>query len=180
MAPAVAAAAAPAAAAGSSSLLKAALANIGYNVAGDVGGQLLKRISSGIGGLGEAPPAVAQGGKYLVGPSELANLERVYGKENLNRAILQLVTLGMVDLPQIDIPERIEQDVNRQRAMAQELGERERAVAEINASAQIIPALAQMAGTQATATGGAAQEFLRSYLARPDFQQSLSTIGTGK
>ena len=177
MAPAVAAATAPAA---GSSLLKAALANIGYNVAGDVGGQLLKRISSGIGGLGEAPPAVAQGGKYLVGPSELANLERVYGKENLNRAILQLVTLGMVDLPQIDIPERIEQDVNRQRAMAQELGERERAVAEINASAQIIPALAQMAGTQATATGGAAQEFLRSYLARPDFQQSLSTIGTGK
>jgi len=64
--------------------------------------------------------------------------------------------------------------------MAQELGERERARAEINASAQIIPALAQMAGTQATAAGGAAQEFLRNYLARPDFQQSLSTIGTGK
>ena len=177
MAPALAAAAAPAAGGGGGSLLlQAALAN----VAGDVGGELLKRISSGFGRLGEAPPAVAQGGKYLVGPSELANLERVYGKENLNRAILQLVTLGMVDLPQIDIPERIEQDVNRQRAMAQELGERERAMAEINASAQIIPALAQMAGTQATATGGAAQEFLRSYLARPDFQQSLSTIGTGK
>jgi len=178
MAPAVAAAAAPAAAGGGggSLLLQAALAN----VAGDVGGELLKRISSGFGRLGEAPPAVAQGGKYLVGPSELANLERVYGKENLNRAILRLVTLGMVDLPQVDIPERIEQDVNRQRAMAQELGERERAMAEINASAQIIPALAQMAGTQATATGGAAQEFLRSYLARPDFQQSLSTIGTGK
>jgi len=178
MAPAVAAAAAPAAAGGGggSLLLQAALAN----VAGDVGGELLKRISSGFGRLGEAPPAVAQGGKYLVGPSELANLERVYGKENLNRAILRLATLGIVDLPQIDVPERIEQDVNRQRAMAQELGERERAMAEINASAQIIPALAQMAGTQATATGGAAQEFLRSYLARPDFQQSLSTIGTGK
>lgn len=178
MAPAVAAAAAPAAA--GSSLLKVALANIGYNVAGDVGGQLLNRISSGIGGLGAAPPAVAQGGKYLVGPSELANLERVYGKENLNRAIIRLATLGIVDLPQIDVPERIEQDVNRQRSMAQELGERERAMAEINASAQIIPALAQMAGAQATATGGAAQEFLRNYLARPDFQQSLSTIGTGK
>ena len=175
MAPAVAAAA-PAAAAGSGSFIRAALAEL----LGNVGGEVLTRTSSGIGRLGEAPPAVAQGGKYLVGPSELANLERVYGKENLNRAILRLATLGMVDLPQIDVRERIEEDVNRQRSMAQELGERERAMAEINASAQIIPALAQMAGTQATATGGVAQEFLRNYLARPDFQQSLSTIGTGK
>jgi hypothetical protein len=176
MAPAVAAAAAPAAAAGGGSFIRAALAEL----LGNVGGEVLTRASSGIGRLGEAPPAVAQGGKYLVGPSELANLERVYGKENLNRAILRLATLGIVDLPQIDVRERIEEDVNRQRAMAQELGERERAMAEINASAQIIPALAQMAGTQAVATGGAAQEFLRNYLARPDFQGSLSTIGTGK
>ena len=174
MAPAVAAAAAPAV--GGGSFVKAALAEL----LGNVLGETVNRASSGIGRLGEAPPAVAQGGKYLVGPSELANLERVYGKENLNRAILRLATLGIVDLPQIDVRERIEEDVNRQRAMAQELGERERAMAEINASAQIIPALAQMAGTQAVATGGAAQEFLRNYLARPDFQGSLSTIGTGK
>ena len=170
MAPAVAATA------GGGSFIRAALAEL----LGNVGGEVLTRASSGIGRLGEAPPAVAQGGKYLVGPSELANLERVYGKENLNRAILRLATLGIVDLPEIDVRERIEEDVNRQRAMAQELGERERAMAEINASAQIIPALAQMAGTQAVATGTAAQEFLRNYLARPDFQGSLSTIGTGK
>jgi len=174
MAPAVAAAAP--AAAGGGAFLRAALAEL----LGNVGGEILNRASTGVGRLGEAPPATAMGGKYLVGPTELANLERVYGKENLNRAILRLATLGMVDLPEIDVRERIEEDVNRQRAMAQELGQRERALAEINASAQIIPALAQMAGAQAAATGGAAQEFLRTYLARPDFQASLSTIGTGK
>jgi hypothetical protein len=153
MAPAVAAA--PAATAGGGAFIRAALAEL----LGNVGGEILNRASTGVGRLGEAPPAT---------------------KENLNRAILRLATLGMVDLPEIDVRERIEEDVNRQRAMAQELGQRERALAEINASAQIIPALAQLAGAQAAATGGAAQEFLRTYLARPDFQASLSTIGTGK
>ena len=137
MAPAVAAAPV---AAGGSSLLRAALAEL----IGNIGGEVLTRASTGVGRLGEAPPASAMGGKYLVGPTEIANLERVYGKENLNRAILRLATLGMVDLPQIDVRGRIEEDVNRQRALAQELGERERALAEINASAQIIPAIANV------------------------------------
>jgi hypothetical protein len=152
---------------------------IGTALGAELLAELISRTLGGVFGGNEAPPT-AQGAKYLISPSEIANLERVYGRENLNRALLRAISGGQLGGPPIDVEERLTQDVNRSRMLAEELGQRERALASIQADQAIIPALASAAASQAGAVSNLGQQFLQSYLARPNIDPALAAMATGK
>lgn len=152
---------------------------VGAALGAELLADFISRALGGAFGGNEAPP-VAQGGKFLISPSEIANLERVYGRENINRELLRLISGGLLGGEKIDVEEQIARDVDRSRMMASELGQREYGLKQLEALATTNAALAQMAGQQAAASSGLGQQFLQSYLARPNIDPAIAAIGTGR
>lgn len=147
----------------------------------EVLGSLL--VSGGLGlaqaatGALEAPaPQGSSGSKYMITLQDVKEIEKFVAGENMRRSVLN--RLGG-NLPLLDAQDIISQREAELRRSADEAGARELAKAQVAIPVATLPALAQAAGTGAQASSGVAQQFLQSYLSRPNIDPSLQTVAQG-
>ena len=147
----------------------------------EVLGSLL--VSGGMGlaqaatGALEAPaPQGSSGSKYMITLQDVKEIEKFVAGENMRRSVLN--RLGG-NLPLLDAQDIISQREAELRRSADEAGARELAKAQVAIPVAALPAIAQAAGTGAQASSGVAQQFLQSYLSRPNIDPSLQTVAQG-
>lgn len=129
------------------------------------------------GGLGSSlQPQITGGGgagsKFMVTLPEARQTELAFANENFRR--------GLVGLPLLNAQEFIAQREEQLRQSAREAGQREYAREQLKTQAAVMPSIAQMIGTQATANAtvgsNIAQKLLEQTLADP----AMVAAATGK
>lgn len=158
---------------------------------GLTGGELLREVLGNLivsGGLGlaqaatgglQAPaPQGSSGSKYMITLQDVKEIEKFVAGENMRRQVLNMLPGGQ-DLPMLNAQDIINEREAQLRISADEAGARELAKAQVAIPVAAIPAIAQAAGTGAQASSGVAQQFLQSYLSRPNIDPSLQTVAQG-
>ena len=129
-----------------------------------------------LGGLEAPAPQGSSGSKYMITLQDVKEIEKFVAGENMRRSILN--RLGG-NLPLLDAQDIINEREAQLRISADEAGARELAKAQVAIPVAALPAIAQAAGTGAQASSGVAQQFLQSYLSRPNIDPSLQTVAQG-
>jgi LmbE family N-acetylglucosaminyl deacetylase len=86
---------------------------------------------------------------------------------------------GGQDLPMLNAEEIIATREAELRRSADEAGAREYAIESLSVPRAVIPAMANQIAPSAQATSQAAQQFLQSYLQRPNIDPSLAEVARG-
>jgi hypothetical protein len=128
------------------------------------------------GALESPTPQGTSGSKYMITLQDVKEIEKFVAGENMRRSVLN--RLGG-NLPLLDAQDIVNEREAELRISADEAGARELARAQVAIPVAAIPAIAQAAGTGAQASSGVAQQFLQSYLSRPNIDPSLQTVAQG-
>jgi hypothetical protein len=128
------------------------------------------------GALEPPAPQGSSGSKYMITLQDVKEIEKFVAGENMRRSVLN--RLGG-NLPLLDAQDIVREREAELRRSADEAGARELAKAQVAIPVAAIPAIAQAAGTGAQASSGVAQQFLQSYLSRPNIDPSLQTVAQG-
>ena len=128
------------------------------------------------GALEPPAPQGSSGSKYMITLQDVKEIEKFVAGENMRRSVLN--RLGG-NLPLLNAQDIIQEREAELRLSADEAGARELAKAQVAIPVAAIPAIAQAAGTGAQASSGVAQQFLQSYLSRPNIDPSLQTVAQG-
>ena len=128
------------------------------------------------GALEPPAPQGSSGSKYMITLQDVKEIEKFVAGENMRRSVLN--RLGG-NLPLLNAQDIIQEREAELRLSADEAGARELAKAQVAIPVEAIPAIAQAAGTGAQASSGVAQQFLQSYLSRPNIDPSLQTVAQG-
>lgn len=148
-------------------------------------GQLLSAVIADLVGQGAAglfgaarsglEPMVESGGqgsKYMITLPEAQRLELAFASENFRRSMLGLEPL--------DAASFLAEREAALRESAAQAGQREFAKKQLDVQAAVVPAMAQLAGTQAQATSGLGQQGVASLLTRPSIDPALQAMATGR
>ena len=130
------------------------------------------------GGLEAPAPQGSSGSKYMITLQDVKEIEKYVAGENQRRRLLNMLP-GGEDLPMLSAEDIINERDAQLRISADEAGARELAKAQVAIPVAAIPAIAQAAGTGAQASSSVAQQFLQSYLSRPNIDPSLQTVAQG-
>jgi hypothetical protein len=130
------------------------------------------------GALQPPAPQGSSGSKYMITLQDVKEIEKFVADENMRRQMLNMLP-GREDLPMLNAQDIINEREAQLRISADEAGARELAKAQVQIPVAAIPAIAQAAGTGAQASSGVAQQFLQSYLSRPNIDPSLQTVAQG-
>jgi hypothetical protein len=133
-------------------------------------------VQAATGALEPPAPQGSSGSKYMITLQDVKEIEKFVAGENMRRSVLN--RLGG-NLPLLDAQDIIREREAELRLSADEAGARELAKAQVAIPVAAIPAIAQAAGTGAQASSGVAQQFLQSYLSRPNIDPSLQTVAQG-
>lgn len=133
-------------------------------------------VQAATGALEPPAPQGSSGSKYMITLQDVKEIEKFVAGENMRRSVLN--RLGG-NLPLLDAQDIIQEREAELRLSADEAGARELAKAQVAIPVAAIPAIAQAAGTGAQASSGVAQQFLQSYLSRPNIDPSLQTVAQG-
>lgn len=149
------------------------------------GGQLLNSIIAELIGQGAAglfgatrsglEPMVESGGqgsKYMITLPEAQRLELAFASENFRRSMLGLEPL--------DAASFLAEREAALRESAAQAGQREFAKKQLDVQSAVVPAVAQLAGTQAQATSGLGQQGIASLLTRPSIDLAIQAMATGR
>ena len=149
------------------------------------GGQLLNSIIAELIGQGAAglfgatrsglEPMVESGGqgsKYMITLPEAQRLELAFASENFRRSMLGLEPL--------DAGEFLAERESALRESAAQAGQRDFARKQLEVQQAVVPAMAQLAGSQAQATSGLGQQGVESLLTRPSIDPALQAMATGR
>lgn len=128
------------------------------------------------GALEPPTPQGSSGSKYMITLQDVKEIEKFVAGENMRRSVLN--RLGG-NLPLLNAQDIIREREAELRRSADEAGARELAKAQVAIPVAALPAIAQAAGTGAQASSGVAQQFLQSYLSRPNIDPSLQTVAQG-
>jgi len=132
------------------------------------GGQAL------LGGLsGAVEPSAPQGSsgsKYMITLQDVKEIQKYVASENFRRSMLN--NFG-ANLPLLNADEIIREREAELRQSADEAGAREFAKEQLSVPRAIVPAIAQAAGVGAQASSNLGQQFLESYLARPNIDPAI-------
>lgn len=132
------------------------------------GGQAL------LGGLsGAVEPSAPQGSsgsKYMITLQDVKEIKKYVASENFRRTMLN--NFG-ANLPLLNADEIIREREAELRQSADEAGAREFAKEQLSVPRAVIPAIAQAAGVGAQASSNLGQQFLESYLARPNIDPAI-------
>ena len=113
-----------------------------------------------------------QGSKYMITLPEAQRLELAFASENFRRSMLGLEPL--------DAASFLAEREAALRESATQAGQREFAKKQLDVQAAVVPAMAQLAGTQAQATSGLGQQGVASLLTRPSIDPALQAMATGR
>lgn len=130
------------------------------------------------GALQPPAPQGSSGSKYMITLQDVKEIEKFVADENYRRQLLNMLP-GREDLPMLNAQDIVNEREAQLRISADEAGARELAKAQVQIPVAAIPAIAQAAGTGAQASSGVAQQFLQSYLSRPNIDPSLQTVAQG-
>jgi len=133
-------------------------------------------VQAATGALEPPAPQGSSGSKYMITLQDVKEIEKFVAGENMRRSVLN--RLGG-NLPLLDAQDIVREREAELRRSADEAGARELAKAQVAIPVAAIPAIAQAAGTGAQASSGVAQQFLQSYLSRPNIDPSLQTVAQG-
>lgn len=133
-------------------------------------------VQAATGALEPQAPQGSSGSKYMITLQDVKEIEKFVANENIKRSVLN--RLGG-NLPLLDAQDIIREREAELRLSADEAGARELAKAQVAIPVAAIPAIAQAAGTGAQSSSGVAQQFLQSYLSRPNIDPSLQTVAQG-
>lgn len=133
-------------------------------------------VQAATGALEPPAPQGSSGSKYMITLQDVKEIEKFVAGENMRRSVLN--RLGG-NLPLLDAQDIIREREAELRLSADEAGARELAKAQVAIPVAAIPAIGQAAGTGAQASSGVAQQFLQSYLSRPNIDPSLQTVAQG-
>lgn len=133
-------------------------------------------VQAATGALEPQAPQGSSGSKYMITLQDVKEIEKYVANENWKRSALN--RLGG-NFPLLDAESIIREREAELRRSADEAGARELAKAQVAIPVAAIPAIAQAAGTGAQASSGVAQQFLQSYLSRPNIDPSLQTVAQG-
>jgi hypothetical protein len=149
------------------------------------GGQLLNSIIAELIGQGAAglfgatrsglepmTESGGQGSKYMITLPEAQRLELAFASENFRRSMLGLEPL--------DAGEFLAEREAALRESAAQAGQRDFARKQLEVQQAVVPAIAQLAGTQAQTTGGVAQQGIASLLNRPSIDPAVAAMATGR
>ena len=113
-----------------------------------------------------------QGSKYMITLPEAQRLELAFASENFRRSMLGLEPL--------DAGEFLAERESALRESAAQAGQRDFARKQLEVQQAVVPAMAQLAGTQAQATSGLGQQGVESLLTRPSIDPALQAMATGR
>lgn len=133
-------------------------------------------VQAATGALEPQTPQGSSGSKYMITLQDVKEIEKFVANENFKRSGLN--RLGY-NLPLLDAQDIVREREAELRRSADEAGARELAKAQVAIPVAAIPAIAQAAATGAQASSGVAQQFLQSYLSRPNIDPSLQTVAQG-
>ena len=103
---------------------------------------------------------------------EAQRLELAFASENFRRSMLGLEPL--------DAGEFLAERESALRESAAQAGQRDFARKQLEVQQAVVPAMAQLAGTQAQATSGLGQQGVESLLTRPSIDPALQAMATGR
>jgi|31_taG_2_1085359.scaffolds.fasta_scaffold02196_8 hypothetical protein len=139
-----------------------------------LGGAALMGAQGLIGGLSGAiepsAPQGSSGSKYMITLQDVKEIEKYVASENFRRSMLN--NFG-ADLPLLDADAIIREREAQLRQSADEAGAREYAKEQLSVPRAVVPAIAQAAGVGAQAASNLGQQFLESYLARPNIDPAI-------
>ena len=133
-------------------------------------------IGAATGALEAPAPQGSSGSKYMITLQDVKEIEKFVAGENLRRQALNRVGFN---LPLLDAESMVAEREAELRRSADEAGAREYAKEQLSVPRAVVPAIAQAAGQAAQASSQLGQEFLRSYLTRPNIDPSLQEVARG-
>jgi hypothetical protein len=123
-------------------------------------------------------PQGSSGSKYMITLQDVKEIQKYVDNENYRRSLLNMMPGGQ-DLPMLNAEEIIATREAELRRSADEAGAREYAIESLSVPRAVIPAMANQIAPSAQATSQAAQQFLQSYLQRPNIDPSLAEVARG-
>jgi hypothetical protein len=124
--------------------------------------------------FGAAEPMTESGGqgsKYMITLPEAQRLEIAFASENFRRRF--------TGEPPLDPAEFLAQREAALRESAAQAGQRELTRKQVETLGVVAPAIAQLAGTSATASSNLGQQGVQSLLSRPNIDPAIQAMATG-
>lgn len=134
--------------------------------------ELIGQGAAGLFGANRSEESGGQGSKYMITLPEAQRLELAFASENFRRSMLGLEPL--------DAGEFLAEREAALRESAAQAGQRDFARKQLEVQQAVVPAIAQLAGTQAQTTGSLGQQGVASLLTRPSIDPALQAMATGR
>lgn len=139
-------------------------------------------LSAATGAMEPQAPQGGSGSKYMITLQDVKEIQKYVDNENYRRTLLNMIP-GVDDLPMLNAEQIIAMREAELRRSAAEAGAREYATESLKIPAAVVPAMANQMGTSAQASAqmgqaysGLGQQFLQSYLQRPNIDPSLAEV----
>ena len=135
-------------------------------------------IGAATGAMEPQPAQGSSGSKYMITLQDVKEIQKYVDNENYRRSMLNMLP-GREQLPMLNAADIIATREAELRRSADEAGAREYAIESLKIPAVAIPAMANQIGPSAQATSQLGQQFLQSYLQRPNIDPSLAEVARG-